>query len=71
MSMTAELNYRRNSGSVLQPVDSPGSATLEPANVGAPVERAIGFKFAKAEGTAQTGNTPAHAEIHLTNDGSC
>jgi hypothetical protein len=32
---------------------------------------ASGFKFAKAEGTAQSGNTPAHAEIHLTNSGSC
>jgi hypothetical protein len=32
---------------------------------------ASGFKFAKAEGTAQSGSTPAHAEIHLTNSGSC
>ena len=33
--------------------------------------RASGFKFAKAVGTAQNGNTPAHAEIRLTDDGVC
>jgi hypothetical protein len=32
---------------------------------------ASGFKFAKAIGTSQNGNTPAHAEIRLTNDGYC
>ena len=37
----------------------------------ATMTRASGFKFANAEGTAQSGNTPAHAEIHLTNSGSC
>ncbi|MGA8925788.1 MAG: hypothetical protein WB462_06155 [Solirubrobacterales bacterium] len=33
--------------------------------------RARGFKFARAEGTAQSGSTPAHAQISLTNSGSC
>jgi hypothetical protein len=33
--------------------------------------RASGFKFAKAVGTAQSSDIPAHAEIHLTNDGTC
>ena len=33
--------------------------------------RATGFKFAKAVGTAQSGDVAAHAEIHLTNDGTC
>lgn len=35
------------------------------------LSQASGFRFARAEGAAQSGSTPAHAEIHLTNSGSC
>jgi hypothetical protein len=37
----------------------------------ATLRRASGSKFAKAIGTAQSGQVPAHAEIHVTNDGTC
>jgi hypothetical protein len=33
--------------------------------------RASGFKYARATGTGQSGRTPAHAQISLTNSGSC
>ena len=35
------------------------------------LRRATGFKFAEAVGTAQSGATPAHAEISLTNNRTC
>ena len=38
---------------------------------GSTLTRASGFKFARAKGTAQSGSTPAHAQISLTNSGSC
>jgi len=33
--------------------------------------KASGHKYAVVTGTDQEGQTPAHAEIHLTNDSSC
>ncbi len=33
--------------------------------------KATGFKYAKSVGTGQSGDSPAHAEIHLTNVGTC
>lgn len=35
------------------------------------LRKASGYKFAVATGTAQSGGAPGHAEIDLTNDGSC
>ena len=35
------------------------------------LKRASAHRFAKAVGTAQSGQEPAHAEIHLTDDATC
>jgi hypothetical protein len=50
-----------------QPVESGGCTVYSSPTL----TKASGFKFARADGTAQIGNTPAQAEIHLTNAGSC
>jgi len=49
-----------------QPVEQGGCIVFESRTL----TKATGFKFAKAVGTAQAGDTPAHAEIRLTNDGT-
>ena len=50
-----------------QPVEQGGCIVFESRTL----TKATRFKFAKAVGTAQEGGTPAHAEIRLTNDGTC
>jgi hypothetical protein len=50
-----------------QPVEKGGCTVFASPTL----RRATGLKFAKAVGTAQSGATPAHAEIHLTNNGTC